>query len=93
MPLAVKSAVNALTRSLALELAPERIRVNAVACGLVKTPLLGPRDHYDDLAGAQPMGHIGETVDIVDAVLYLADARFVTGVVLAVDGGSTAGRW
>jgi NAD(P)-dependent dehydrogenase (short-subunit alcohol dehydrogenase family) len=86
--------LNALTTNLACELAPAGIRVNAVAPGLVKTPLHGRRDdEYDALAPLQPMGHVGDVQDIADAVLYLATAPFVTGVVLAVDGGSTSGHW
>jgi NAD(P)-dependent dehydrogenase (short-subunit alcohol dehydrogenase family) len=88
-----KGGLNALTQSLALELAPERIRVNAVAPGLVKTPLTGDAASHAALAPLQPVGHLGEVPDIVEAVLYLATAPFVTGVVLPVDGGSASGRW
>jgi len=88
-----KGGLNALTTSLALELAPERIRVNAVAPGLIKTPLLGGEAEFAALAPMQPIGHVGEVSDVVEAVLYLATAPFVTGVVLPVDGGATTGHW
>ncbi len=91
-PVAAKGAVNALTRSLAIELAPKHIRVNAIAPGIIKTPIHGRSDdQFEELNGMQPLGYVGEVQDIVDAVLYLTDANFVTGVVLPVDGGVAAG--
>ena len=91
-PIAAKSAMNGITTSLAIELAADNIRVNAVAPGIIKTPIHGRADdEYDELNGLQPLGRVGEVSDIVDAVLYLADANFVTGVVLPVDGGIHAG--
>ena len=91
-PIAAKGGINAITRSLAIELAPDNIRVNAVAPGIIKTPIHGRTDEqFEELNGMQPLGHVGEVKDIVDAVLYLADASFVTGVVLPVDGGVHAG--
>jgi NAD(P)-dependent dehydrogenase (short-subunit alcohol dehydrogenase family) len=89
-----KGGLNALTTNLACELAPEGIRVNAVAPGLIATPLHG-RDAggLAELAPLQPIGHVGAVEDVVEAVLYLATAPFVTGVVLAVDGGATSGHW
>jgi len=81
-----------VTRSLAIEYAKEGIRFNAVAPGVVDTPL-----HKDDpkafLKTLQPMGRIASVRDVVDAVLYLAHAGQVTGEVLHVDGGAHAGRW
>ena len=81
-----------MTRSLAIEYAKEGIRFNAVAPGVVDTPLhKGVRK--ESLAARQPMGKIAEVGDIVDAVLYLVRAVQVTGEVLHVDGGAHAGRW
>lgn len=91
-PVAAKGAINALTRSLAIEFAPQNIRVNAVAPGIIRTPIHGRTDEqFEELDGMQPLGRIGEVKDIVDAVQYLASAAFVTGVVLPVDGGVAAG--
>jgi NAD(P)-dependent dehydrogenase (short-subunit alcohol dehydrogenase family) len=87
-----KGGLNAVTRSLAIEYAKEGIRFNAVAPGVVDTPL--HKDAPKDLLQTfQPMGKIVEVNDIVDAVLYLARAEQVTGEILHVDGGAHAGRW
>ena len=91
-PIAAKAGINGITRSLAIELAADQIRVNAVAPGIIKTPIHGRADDdYGELDGMQPLGRVGDVDDVVDAVLYLADANFVTGVVLPVDGGVHAG--
>jgi NAD(P)-dependent dehydrogenase (short-subunit alcohol dehydrogenase family) len=87
-----KGGLNTVIRSLAIEYAKEGIRFNAVAPGVVDTPL-HKNDPKDSLTGSQPMGKVVEVKDIVDAVLYLADASQVTGEILHVDGGSHAGRW
>jgi len=87
-----KGGLNTVTRSLAIEYAKEGIRFNAVAPGVVETPL-HKDDPKDDLKTLQPMGKIAEVSDIVDAVLYLAQAVQVTGEVLHVDGGAHSGRW
>jgi NAD(P)-dependent dehydrogenase (short-subunit alcohol dehydrogenase family) len=84
--------LNAVTRSLAIEYAKDGIRFNAVAPGTVDTPM-HKDENKDALRASQPMGKIVEIKDIVDAVLYLAQAEQVTGEVLHVDGGSHAGRW
>jgi NAD(P)-dependent dehydrogenase (short-subunit alcohol dehydrogenase family) len=87
-----KGGLNAVTRSLAIEYAKEGIRFNAVAPGVVNTPL-HKDDPKDVLKSFQPMGRIVEIKDVVDAVLYLAQADQVTGEILHVDGGAHAGRW
>ena len=87
-----KAGLNAATRALAIEYAGRGIRVNAVSPGVINTPMHPPQLH-DFLGGLAPMGRIGEPRDISDAVLYLEKAAFVTGEVLHVDGGASAGRW
>ncbi len=86
-----KGGLNAATRSLAIEYASRGVRVNAVAAGVIKTPMHGP-ETYDDLSKLHPLGRMGETRDIVDAVLFLEGAPFVTGEILHVDGGQSAGH-
>ena len=92
VPMITKGGLNAITRSLALEYAKQGIRVSAVAPGVVATPLLAgaPKEFLQTLS---PTGQIGTTRDIAEAVLYLTEARIVTGVVLNVDGGSHLGKW
>ena len=92
VPMITKAGLEAVTRSLALEYAKEGIRFNAVAPGIVDTPMHAS-DPKDFLKGLSPMGVIVDVDDIVDAVLYLNDARYVTGEVLHVDGGAHAGKW
>jgi NAD(P)-dependent dehydrogenase (short-subunit alcohol dehydrogenase family) len=87
-----KGALNAITRSLATEYATRNVRVNAVSPGAIATPMHAPEAH-DFLASLQPMGRMGETQEIVDAVMYLERAAFVTGEIMHVDGGASAGRW
>ncbi len=87
-----KGGLNAVTRSLAIEYAKDGIRFNAVAPGVVDSPL-HKDDPKDFLKTFQPMGKIVEVKDIVDAVLFLAEADQVTGEILRVDGGAHAGRW
>lgn len=87
-----KGGLNSVIRSLAIEYAKKGIRFNAVAPGVVDTPL-HKDDPKDSLKTLQPMGKIVEVKDVVDAVLYLAQAGQVTGEVLHVDGGAHAGCW
>jgi NAD(P)-dependent dehydrogenase (short-subunit alcohol dehydrogenase family) len=87
-----KGGLNAVTRALAVEYASRNIRVNAVSPGVIRTPMHPPAIH-EFLAGLAPVNRMGEPKDIVDAVLYLERAAFVTGEILHVDGGASAGRW
>jgi NAD(P)-dependent dehydrogenase (short-subunit alcohol dehydrogenase family) len=86
-----KGGMNAATKSLAIEYAKRGIRVNAVAPGIIKTPMHGEETHAA-LGALHPVGHMGEVEDIVGAVLYLDSAHFVTGEILHVDGGQSAGH-
>jgi NAD(P)-dependent dehydrogenase (short-subunit alcohol dehydrogenase family) len=92
LPVLVKGGVNAATRALALELSPHNVKVNAVAPGIVDTPLYTPEQH-GFLNGLAPAGRIATVREIADAVLYLTSADFTTGVVLPVDGGMSTGKW
>ena len=87
-----KGGINAITRSLAIEYAKDGIRVNAVAPGVVDTPL-NKNNPKDFLKTLSPMGIISSVQEIVDAVIYLTEARHVTGEVLRVDGGAHIGKW
>jgi len=86
-----KGGLNAATKSLAIEYATKGIRVNAVAPGVIKTPMHAPQTH-EFLAKLHPVGRMGEPRDIVDAILFLESAGFVTGEILHVDGGQSAGH-
>ena len=92
IPMITKGGLNAITISLAIEYAKQHIRFNAVAPGVVNSPLhdANPKDFLKTLS---PMGTIAETQDVADAVVYLAEARYVTAEVLHVDGGAHVGRW
>ncbi len=87
-----KGGLNAVTTSLAIEFAKSGVRVNAVAPGIIKTPM-HPVETHAALSTLHPVGRMGEIRDIVEAVLYLESASFVTGEILHVDGGQSAGRW
>jgi NAD(P)-dependent dehydrogenase (short-subunit alcohol dehydrogenase family) len=92
IPMITKGGLNAVTLSLANEYAKKHIRFNAVAPGIVNTPMhdANPKDFLKTLS---PMGTISEAQDVADAVVFLAEARYVTGEVLHVDGGAHVGRW
>jgi NAD(P)-dependent dehydrogenase (short-subunit alcohol dehydrogenase family) len=87
-----KGGLDAVTRNLAIEYAKSGIRVNAVAPGIIKTPM-HPVETHAFLDTLHPMGRMGEVHEVVDAVLYLERAAFVTGETIDVDGGQHAGRW
>lgn len=94
LPVLIKGGLNQATRALALELASSNVKVNAVAPGIIATPM-----HSEDAATQaffrtlSPSGATGVTADIVNAVLYLTESAFTSGSVLPVDGGASAGTW
>jgi NAD(P)-dependent dehydrogenase (short-subunit alcohol dehydrogenase family) len=92
IPALIKGGINAATRSLALELAAHNVQVNAVAPGVIDTPLHAA-GMMAQLGVLAPTGTVGNVQDVVNAVLYLTGSGFVTGTVMPVDGGSTAGVW
>jgi NAD(P)-dependent dehydrogenase (short-subunit alcohol dehydrogenase family) len=86
-----KGGLNAVTRSLATEYAARGVRVNAVALGVIRTPMDDPAE-YAGMAAFHPIGRAGEISDVVDGILYLERATFVTGEILHIDGGQAAGH-
>lgn len=86
-----KGGLNAATKSLAIEFAARNIRVNTVSPGIIKTPM-HPAETHEALAKLHPVGRMGEIREIVEAVLFLESAGFVTGEILHVDGGQNAGH-
>ncbi|MPQ69704.1 MULTISPECIES: SDR family oxidoreductase [unclassified Pseudomonas] len=86
-----KGGLNSATKSLAIEYAKRGIRVNAVSPGIIKTPMHAEETH-EALGRLHPVGRMGETSDIVQAIVYLESAGFVTGEILHVDGGQSAGH-
>ena len=86
-----KGGLNAATRALAIEYAKQGIRVNAVAPGVTKTPM-HPAEYHEMLGGFHPLGRMGEASEVASAVLFLDSADFITGEILHVDGGQSAGR-
>ena len=91
LPALTKGGLVAVSRSLAIEYASRGVRVNAVSLGVIKTPDHDPAS-YKGLETLHPLGRVGEITDVVDAILYLERATFVTGETLHVDGGQAAGR-
>jgi NAD(P)-dependent dehydrogenase (short-subunit alcohol dehydrogenase family) len=92
VPMLTKGGIEAITKHLAMEYVKDGIRFNAVAPGVVDTPLL--RDTPGDVLRAQsPMGSLADAQEIVDAVMFLAEAPHITGEVLHVDGGAHVGKW
>lgn len=94
LPVLIKGGLINATRALAIELAASNVQVNTVAPGIIRTPLHSDFENSQGFLNAlSPSGRTGNTKDVVDAVLYLTDAAFTSGVVLPVDGGATAGTW
>ena len=87
----IKGGLQSATKSLAIEFAQRGVRVNAVSPGIIQTPMHAP-ESYEGLAGMHPVGRMGTISDIVDGVLYLEGAPFVTGETLHIDGGQSAGH-
>jgi NAD(P)-dependent dehydrogenase (short-subunit alcohol dehydrogenase family) len=86
-----KGGLVAVTRSLAIEYASRGVRVNAVSLGIIETPSHGP-ESYEGIAALHPIRRVGEISDVVDGILYLERAPFVTGEILHIDGGQAAGH-
>jgi NAD(P)-dependent dehydrogenase (short-subunit alcohol dehydrogenase family) len=86
-----KGGLAAVTRSLAIEYAAHQVRFNAVALGVIKTGIHDPHS-YDGLADLHPLGRVGDVRDVADGILYLERAAFVTGEILHIDGGQSAGH-
>ena len=86
-----KGGIAAATKSLAIELAPQRIRVNAVSPGVIKTPMHAP-ESFEFLKSIHPIGALGDIGDVARGVVYLENSPFVTGEFLHIDGGQSAGH-
>jgi NAD(P)-dependent dehydrogenase (short-subunit alcohol dehydrogenase family) len=86
-----KGGLVAVTRSLAIEYAARGVRVNAVSLGVIRTPMHDPAS-YEGMEAHHPLGRVGEISDVVDGILYLERASFVTGEILHIDGGQSAGH-
>ena len=86
-----KGGLASATRSLAIEYASRGIRVNVVSPGIIQTPD-NPPESYDGLAALHPLGHVGQVSDVVNGILFLESAPFITGETLHIDGGQIAGH-
>jgi NAD(P)-dependent dehydrogenase (short-subunit alcohol dehydrogenase family) len=86
-----KGGLVAVTRSLAIEYASRGVRANAVSLGVIKTPMHDAAS-YEGMAKLHPLGRLGEVDDVVQGILYLEQAPFVTGEILHIDGGQSAGH-
>jgi NAD(P)-dependent dehydrogenase (short-subunit alcohol dehydrogenase family) len=86
-----KGGLNAVTKSLAIEYASRNVRFNTVALGIIRTPMHAPETH-ETMAALHPVGRMGEIEEVVDAITFLEQAGFVTGEILHVDGGQSAGH-
>jgi NAD(P)-dependent dehydrogenase (short-subunit alcohol dehydrogenase family) len=91
LPSLTKGGLVAVTRSLAIEYASHGVRVNAVSLGIIRTAIHDPAS-YEGMADLHPIGRLGEVSDVVDGILYLERASFVTGEILHIDGGQAAGH-
>ena len=93
-PISSKGGIHALTKQLAAEFGRNNIRVNTIAPGIIRSPLqskIGVAD-ADHLAGLHLLNRIGETQDVAELALYLAESNFVTGEIINLDGGHVAGH-
>jgi NAD(P)-dependent dehydrogenase (short-subunit alcohol dehydrogenase family) len=87
-----KGGLAAVTRSLAVEYASRGIRVNAISPGIIQTPMHPPESYADLGPRLPPLGHVGQISDIVEGILFLESAPFVTGEIVHIDGGQIAGH-
>jgi NAD(P)-dependent dehydrogenase (short-subunit alcohol dehydrogenase family) len=90
LPALTKGGLVAATRSLAIEYASHGVRLNAVSLGVIETPMHDPAS-YEGMGALHPLGRLGEISDVVDGIMYLERATFVTGEVVHIDGGQAAG--
>lgn len=93
-PISSKGGIHAFTRQLAAEFGKNNIRVNAIAPGIIRSPLQAKTgvENADSLAGMHLLKRIGETSDVAELALYLAESNFITGEIINLDGGHVAGH-
>lgn len=93
-PISSKGGIHALTKQLAAEFGKDNIRINVIAPGIIRTPLLEKNGitNADDLSGLHLLNKVGEVSDIAHTALFLAESNFITGEVVNVDGGHVAGH-